>query len=193
MSAKEKDPSIGPGKVATRDHINVPSIIIRQSISFLLLKLVTLELIAAVLFTLLHPVLFSQALANEFLYIKNLADWIFLSAVIVKLYLTVYVVLAWINNFYEITPLLVRHRSGIVWVHKEQLSLDDIQSITVDQGILGKILNFGTLSLYDWKWRKDEFLYSIHSPTKYVKIIEELLPNLDEERHIIREHLMEEE
>ena len=113
--------------------------------------------------------------------------------VLIKIALTIYIVLAWLNEYYEVTNSLVRHKKGIFFVKKEQLSLADIQSITLHQGVLGKILNFGTICLYDWKWGKHEYLYAIHNPTKYVEIFEDLLPEIDEERDIfIREHIFKE-
>lgn len=191
--AEIRDRKFRNRKIAKKRQIIVPHVTIRQSISILLLKLIVLEIIAAIVFIIFHPILFSSQLTNTFPYIDLYNSSTFLLAVLVKMIITIYAVLAWLNEYFEITPSLVRHKKGILFVKVEQLALDDIQSITLQQGLLGKLFNFGTLSLFDWKWKKHEYLYDIHNPTKYLDIIEELLPGIDEERDIfISEHLFKE-
>lgn len=175
---------------AKKKVIFVSNINIRQSIAILLAKLIFLELIASITFLIFHPVLFSSQLSNVAPFIDLYSSRLFILAVLIKMIFTIYIVLAWLNEYYEVTPKLVRHKKGILFVHKEQLALEDIQSISLHQGLIGKIFNFGTLSLFDWKWRKHEYLYDIHNPTKYMEIIEDLLPGIDEERDIfISEHV----
>jgi|SRR5581483_1058291 len=190
---EERDRSIGPTKLFKREHINLFYVTIRQSISLLVIKLLLIEIISATIFLLARPLLFSNQLANLIPGIVTYGETIFVVAVILKMFLTMYIVLAWINHYYEITPTLVRQRRGIIWVQKEQLALDDIQSVTIEQGLMGKILDYGTISLFDWKWKKQEYLYAVHNPMKYIKILETLLPRIDQERHMIREHIMEDE
>lgn len=174
--------------------IFVTHVTIRQSISILLSRLIILEIIFAAIFVLFHPVIFSSNLSSLFPYLDLYSMRIFFLAVAIKLILTIYIVLSWLNEYYEISPALIKHRKGIIFVKKEQLALEDIQTISLEQGIIGKILNFGTLSIYDWKWKKYEYLYAIHNPLKYIEIIENLLPNIDEEKNvIIREHLIKKE
>lgn len=181
-------------KIARKESkITVSHLNIRQSIAILLAKLIFLELIASVIFLIFHPVLFSSQLSNVAPFIDIYSSRLFILAVFIKMILTIYIVLSWLNEYYEVTSKLVRHKKGILFVHKEQLALADIQSITLHQGLIGKLFNFGTLSLYDWKWRKHEYLYDIHNPTKYLDVIEELLPGIDEEKEIfISEHLFRE-
>lgn len=191
--AEIRDRKFRNRSAAKKRQIIVPHVTIRQSISILLLKLIVLEIIAAIVFVIFHPILFSSQFTNVFPYIDLYNTSTFFLAVLVKMIITIYAVLAWLNEYFEITPSLVRHKKGIFFVKVEQLALDDIQSITLQQGLLGKLLNFGTLSLFDWKWRKLEYLYDIHNPTKYLDIIETLLPGIDEEKDIfISEHLFKE-
>lgn len=191
--ADNRDRKFRNRRTAKKRQIIVPHVTIRQSISILLLKLIVLETIAAIIFVIFHPILFSSQFTNIFPYIDLYNTSAFFLAVLVKMAITIYAVLAWLNEYFEITPSLVRHKKGIFFVKVEQLALDDIQSITLQQGLIGKLLNFGTLSLFDWKWRRKEYLYDIHNPTKYLDIIEELLPGIDEEKDIfISEHLFKE-
>lgn len=181
-------------EIGKKKEIIVSHVTIRQSISLLLLKLIILEVIFSAIFIFFHPVLFSSQLADIISYFSSYNILFFLIAVVIKIVLTFYIVLAWLNEYYEITSSAVRHRKGIIFVRKEQLALADIQSITLHQGLIGKFLNFGTLSLFDWKWRKHEYLYAIHNPTKYLDIIEDLLPGIDEEKDVfIREHIFRED
>ncbi len=175
------------------EGITVSHINIRQSISILLLKLILLDVIAAALFIAFRTTLLSTQISNDFPYIDFYASRVFLLSVVLKSLLTIFIVLRWINEYYEIYPNSVSHKSGIIWVKKEQFTLRDIQSVRIEQGLIGKILNYGNLSLFDWKMRKHEHLYNIHNPMKYLRVIETLLPKFDEEKSIIRERIREDE
>lgn len=176
-------------KVAKNGKIYVSHINVRQSISLLLFKLIFLELIAGTIFITLQPV-FAAELSIRFPYFNIAAIGFYLAAVCIKMIVTAYIVLLWLNEYYEISPKVVLHKSGIFFVKKEQMSLDDIQSVSLRQGVLGRLLNFGTLSLYDWKWGKREYLYAIHNPMRYLKILESLLPAIDEEQTLVREDIL---
>ena len=175
------------------EGIVVSHITIRQSISILLLKLILLEIIAAIVFIVFRTTFLSTQATDMFPYLDIYTSRFFLFGVAIKTLLTIYISLRWINEYYEIFPNLVRHKRGLIWVKKEQFSLNDIQSVKVEQGLIGKIFNFGTLSLFDWKLKEYQYLYAIHNPMKYVKVVETLLPGIDEKKSIIREKIMEEE
>lgn len=175
------------------EGIAVSHINIRQSISILLLKLIALDAIASAAFIVFRTTLLSTQISDTFPYIDFYASRFFLLGVVFKILITIFIVLKWINEYYEIYPNLVRHKSGIIWIKKEQFTLRDIQYVEVEQGLIGKLLNYGTLSLFDWKMHQHQYLYNIHNPMKYLKVVETLLPGIDEEKHIIRERVMEEE
>ncbi|MFH1833197.1 MAG: PH domain-containing protein [Candidatus Levyibacteriota bacterium] len=185
-ATSENEKKFRTQRIGKKTEIIISHTTIRQSISILLLKLVFLEVISAIIFILFQPVLFSPQLSSSFPYINFHSIELFVIAAFLKILVTIYIVLSWLNEYYEITPNSVRHHSGIIFLKREQFSLNDIQSVILEQSLAGRLLNFGTLRLFDWKWRKHQNLYAIHNPIKYLEIIESLLPGVDQEESIIR-------
>lgn len=170
-------------------HVNV-----RQSIVFLITKLIVLDIIA----TSLALVFFSPLLVPLSMQIKtqiiSYNVWYFGLLLFGKILLTLFVVLEWLNEYYEITPVKIFHRRGIVWRREDAYDLssdksDRITSIGVQQGLLGRIFNYGTLFFYDRGVYKYYYLYYIHNPLRYLEILHHLLPNADIEKDIVREHI----
>lgn len=177
----------------TRDNkIQVSHINIRLSISILLLRLLVIELVGAILVILLHSSLFvfdGEVLEQMGMQTFNIL--FFSIFVFIKTALTVFVILQWLNEYYEITSTVIYHRKGLIFKTEEKYPLEHIGFVEVKQGIFGKILNFGTISLYDKGRNKYVDMYLIHNPMRYTRVIEELLPQVDEKKQILREHIIE--
>jgi len=166
---------------------------IRESIVFLLLKLLALDMIA-IIFVLIFfsPFLIPIAVETKLQLVSyNFAYFSVLA--FIKIFLTTFIILRWLNDNYEITPEVLIHKRGIIWQKEERYKLVHVKSFGLEQGILGKIFNYGTLRFYDWFLRKDYAIYLIHNPRKYLRILEDLLPYSDEIKATLREHFIEPE
>lgn len=97
----------------------------------------------------------------------------------IKIFLGCYVVLKWLNEYYEITPEYIAHKNGIFFKKQENYRLSLVRSINIADSFFGELLNFGTITLYDIRLNKYLDMYLIHNPRRYVKILEEILPNLE--------------
>ena len=117
--------------------------------------------------------------------------YVFIFLVFVKIVLSIYIVLEWLNEYYEVTPAMIYHRRGVVFKKEEKVPLTIIWQVELSQGVLGKLLNYGTINLFDQRFNKHMNLYLIHNPIRYYKILEELIPRLEERRDTIREHILE--
>src|SRR3954471_9013639 len=104
----------------TLTHVNG-----RQSISMLLSRIIVLDLIAVVCIALLFTGLcqFSPNLtfSNRVLS-YNTTFFIILG--ILKIISTVYIILMWLNDYYEIWPGKIIHRWGLIWKKEQQYSLE---------------------------------------------------------------------
>lgn len=167
------------GKICV-SHINI-----RQSIFFLVLKLILLDVMTAFL-----AVVYFAAVNNEFLpeiinsLILSYNLTFFLIMVTLKIAMTVYVVLRWITEYYEIWPTAVIHKSGFFFKNEEKHPFSQMRSLRCEQGFFGKIFGYGTLYLYNWYLKTNTPLYLIHNPIKYFHIIENLLPKSEKEKQI---------
>jgi membrane protein YdbS with pleckstrin-like domain len=169
------------------DHINV-----RQSIFLLMFRLILLDVIFAFL-TVLHVILVSnETILNIFSEIvSSYSLMFFLALLLVKIILAIYVVMGWINEYYEIWPNSIVHKSGFIVKHEERHPFTHIKSIKVEQGFFGKSFRFGTISIYDWYLEKSTSLYLIHNPIKYFNAIESLIPRTEEEKQVFQEGTVE--
>lgn len=167
-----------------REKILVSHINIRQSISVLVIKLIAIDAIAASGVAALY--IADLSLTFDF---SSLPIFIFL--VSLKIAVTTFVVLEWLNEYYEITPQAVIYKRGVIFKTIKRFALEKVRKIVVKQGVLGRMLNYGTLTLLDIRFIKYLDLYLIHNPMRYCRILEELIPNLEEEKEILREHIVE--
>lgn len=170
------------------DKIYVGHINIRQSIFFLMLKLIILDVMAAFL-AIVYFIFASNKLTLDVAgnIISSHGLTFFLTLFIAKITLSIYAILEWINEYYEIWPNLVIHKRGFIFKHEERHPYTHIKSIKVEQGFLGKNFGFGTITFYDWYLEKYTFLYLIHNPLKYFNIIENLIPRTEEEKLLFQE------
>lgn len=168
--------------------IQVTHLNIRQSVFFLVLKLILLDVFAAFL-----SIVYFSSVANKFMpailsstfLSYNLLFFVILAGI--KIVLSINVVMGWINEYYEIWPDTLMHNSGFLFNREEKHPLSHVKSIKLEQGFFGKTFGFGTISLYDWYLEKDFHLYLIHNPLKYLHVIEGLVPKAEEEKKVFQE------
>jgi membrane protein YdbS with pleckstrin-like domain len=174
-------------------NIQVTHVNIRLSISFLLLKLLLIEVIAAVGVVLFLSVALTDFITQLGFQLPIFSIPIYIVLVALKTAMTIFVLLQWLNDYYEITPELITHRKGILFRHEEKYPLVHMRIVEYNQGFFGKLLNFGTISLLDPIRIERIDLYQIHNPVRYAAILEEQLPDEVEKIDIFRRHLSEPE
>lgn len=171
------------------DKIHVSHINIRESIVFLIARLMTLDIIATFMVLLFFsPFLFPLPTEIK-MQIVNYNIWYFLVLICLKIILTFFVVLQWINHYYEITSSKVFHRHGIIWRKEDTYDMSLVTSIGIKQSLFGRIFNYGTLFFYDKGVYKYYYLNFIHNPLRYLDILHGLMPKADIEKDMIREHV----
>lgn len=175
-----------------KKQIIVSHITIRQSIFFLHLRLVALEIIAGLGLIILLMMSFSHELPTEIgqrIIELNIPVFIFL--VFIKLGFMIFIIVSWLNEYYEITPKEVIFKKGMLFKKEQKHLLKHIGKIEIEQGIFGRIFNFGTVKLFNWTTEKYIYLYLIHNPIKYQHILESITPEADFGRDVTREHILE--
>lgn len=162
------------------EKITLTYINIRQSIAILLTKLVVLDLILAIIVIGFYFILVQGGIIT-FAFATNTYLFLIVFTVIgaLKVFLTVYVVLLWLNEYYEITPENIIHKKGIIHRTTETYSLDKVRVIDVQDTFLGELFNYATVTLYDIRLHKYLDLYLIHNPKRYVKILKVIRPDLE--------------
>lgn len=175
----------------TLGHIDLPYVTVRQSIALLLLRLVVIEILSSFIVVIFNGFLISSVTINTIqpLIVQfNVPIYIFL--VILKIILVIYVVLQWVNEYYKITPKEIIHKKGFIFKKEEKYKIYHVAEISLEQGFFGKIFNCGTIKLFDWATDKTAYLYLIHNPVRYKNVLHKLIPEADEEKKVLREHII---
>lgn len=160
--------------------ITVTNINIRESIAVLLTKLVFVDIFAAICvvgfyFLLVQGERFALDLSQD----TYLFFIMFLIVGAIKIILDIYIVLQWLNEYYEITPDNIIYKSGIIHKKTRMFRLNLIRAMNVNDTFLGEIFNFATITLYDIRMNKYLDMYLIHNADRYAKIIKSLLPEIE--------------
>ena len=189
-----KEKLLGVLQNETGKNIVITHVTIRQSISFLVLRLLSIEIMAAIAIIVFHTLILRsdiRQLVGDDILIFNIP--LFILLVVIKTVITIFVIIQWLNEYYEITTKDIVHRRGLILKKEERHLLQHIGSVSIEQGVFGRIFNFGTLKLFNWTKEKYVYLYLIHNPMKYLHIMEELLPDADKSKWTVREHILEPE
>lgn len=169
------------GKQITLTYLNI-----RQSIAILLTKLVFIDIIFAVIIITIYFGLIQGGAVTEFA-ASNLV--VFLTAFgivgILKILIAIYVVLQWLNEYYEITPEYIVHKHGVLFKKQEHYRLDHVRSIDVQDIFIGELFNFATITLFDIRLNKYMDMYLVHNAKRYARILKQLRPDIEmKEDHV---------
>lgn len=175
-----------------RKKISVGHVHVRLSISFLLLRLAFVDLLTTLFFAFIYTLIVTTfSVSNINSLSPALTITIFIVVKVIESLLTLYILTEWLSDYYEITPYAVIHKYGVIFKKEDRWGIQNIKQVRLEQGLMGNFMNYGSILLFDWRLNKYAELYSIHNPVRHVKILEQLLPNIDEHKSTIREHLVE--
>lgn len=94
--------------------------------------------------------------------------------IVFELYLIANVTLSWANNTYLIAGKHIIRRTGILHVEEDVFHFDNIRSISINQSFLGKIFNYGDITLKtsaSGGYQGDVVMVGVTNPKKYEEIL----------------------
>jgi uncharacterized membrane protein YdbT with pleckstrin-like domain len=154
------------------------SYLIRQSVVFLVFRILTVEVLILISHFLIRYIL------QQLFTLINApfsVELLFIEAVFVQfinLYFLVVVVLSWINEYYVLNPKEVVIKKGILSSRSTTYEFANLQSMTIRQSFWGRIFNYGTIKLYNPVLRTDVYLTNIPNPQKSGAIIQQHQPDI---------------
>ena len=159
----------------TLTHLNI-----RQSIAILVVKLVVVDIILSIIVV---GIYFLIIQGEQFIQGASRSPVVFLilfgTIGFIKIFITVFIVLQWLTEYYEITPEAIVHKRGILSKKTESYALNKVRAMTIQDTFIGEMCNFATLTLYDVRLNKYLDMYLIHNPARYAKVLKLLRPNLE--------------
>lgn len=95
-----------------------------------------------------------------------------------------YRILKWFCRYYEMTDKEVVLHKGLIFQERRYYSLDKVESVVVQQSLLGRFLNYGTihLTLYYSDAPIDVCLDDVPHPNRYEKILQRNLQDFGHKR-----------
>ncbi len=155
---------------------DVALVTFRQSIFFLIYRLIGIEILLALLYLLLRiPKTFLFGLDIPFDTLVQI-QWIgvvyFIILSIIQTALVIYVVIQYESQSYEVHQQLLAKNSGIINKNTETYSIRNIESVIVKQGILGRLFKYGDVTIHNPALKQDFHLPGIPNPHYYADLIE---------------------
>lgn len=169
-----------------KKHITLTYLNIRESITILLTKLIFIDLMLAALallyyFLILEGERFVAGISSNI----TLFLVVFTVIAVFKMTMTCYVILDWLNEYYEITPEHIIHKHGIIFRKTEHYRLNNVRAMKIKDSLLGEMFNFATITLYDIRLIKYLDMYLVHNARRYAKILKEIRPQIEmKEDHV---------
>ena len=125
MNIKDKMKTLGLNEEGDERKIVVSHVTIRQSISFLIFRLIVLEIISSALIILFYSTLVPTGIVEN-LFGGSYGAYntlLFILFVIGKTFFMTFIIVVWLNEYYEITPKEVIHKSGLFFRKEERPDL----------------------------------------------------------------------
>jgi len=86
--------------------------------------------------------------------------------------LTLYLFLKWFSESYTLKEGYIIHRWGILLIRERRFKLDNVESITYVQSILGRIFQYGTIQIRYPSDERVEQLSAVAYPDQFVGMVE---------------------
>jgi hypothetical protein len=154
------------------------SYVLRQSTFFLIFRVLGVEVLMLTSHFFLRylieqiTTLFSFPFSIETLIVEAF------SVQLINLYFLIVVVLSWVNEYYILNPKEVIIKKGILSSRSTTYEFANLQSMTIRQSFWGRILNYGTIKLYNPVLRADVYLTNIPNPEKAGLVIQRNQPDI---------------
>lgn len=161
--------------------INKPSqqtdiLVIRKSAALMIVKLITFELLAGFIYILLRLALraLDLELDTEFSLdpLALIKSFFFL---LIEIAVAGYVILQWLNNYYIFTSREVKYITGTFTKREMNYSLSNIQSVSFEQGLIERVLNYGNIKIFSPALKQELFLTEVTSPRQIVETIKQVI------------------
>lgn len=108
----------------------------------------------------------------------------FWSLRVIEAILLIAVFLRWYFIYYIISTDAVSRHKGVLFKKVETYDLQSIRSLTVFQGLFGRLFNYGTIVMTSPLLKKDVKLKNINNPLRHAQILDSQRLKLIEDKEI---------
>ena len=159
-------------KVLIGDQDGGYSYYVRQSIFILIIRLILGEAFIGLLFFLVRFPVITNTEPLNFYYLSGIAYALVVAAIqIANIIIILYINLTWLRTTYTVRQKDIIVHRGIIHVTEVEYSTERIETVNVDQGIIGRIFNYGSVRVFNPVLKEDVVLENIPSPYLYAAVI----------------------
>lgn len=157
---------------------NSYSYTIRKTTAMLIMRIVIVEVLIMTVHYLVRVLMYAIAkqLNVELSLIALTVEMVIIQVINVSLLMIG--VLNWISEIYVLNPKELVVKRGIFSSQATTYEFSNLQSMTVNQSIWGRILNYGNIRLYNPVLREEVIMTNIPSPHMYGSIIQQHNPDI---------------
>ena len=153
------------------------SYIARTSLVLIGLRLVLLEILMELLYLLPKIVGTMFFSSTPYLVQLNIAlGIVFLCLTIIQILLIIFVFIRWDGHYWEIRESEIIEWKGMLSKQKTTHSFVHIESLEFQQSLMGRLCNYGTITLYIPTFKRDIILADISNPNRILEILQRELP-----------------
>lgn len=163
--------------------------IIRHSHIVLVSKLFAIQILLVFLYLVVRLpkiALFSRLDNSQNIVLNYISLGYFMVLSLIELILVLKVTLDWANNIYEIRDDSIIHRQGIFTLKEDVYTLRNLGSATLHQSFMGKLLNYGTITISSPILKHEFHLLNVHNPGKIVQSFKDNIGEKTKKADIIR-------
>lgn len=156
----------------------VPPIVVRRSVTLFVLRVIFLELVFEVIYLSWRGLIHFLPFSFENIIVLNAISIVFflVFVTIIQNIFLIFITLNWVNDYYEIRPDEIAHITGIFSKTQKTYPYRDIQSITIHQGFIGRLFNYGSVNLYIPALGQELYFNEVSSPEKFVELVKSADP-----------------
>jgi uncharacterized membrane protein YdbT with pleckstrin-like domain len=162
-------------------------IIIRKSIAMFVIRVILLELVFEVMYLTWRGLIHFLPFSVETVITLNSISLIFFLILVTVIQNTVliYIALIWSNDYYEFRANDIAHFKGVLTKSKQSYQYQDIQSISIQQSILGRLFNYGNITLLIPTIGHDVHFNEVTDPKSFVELLKSIKPDVQGPRYIL--------
>lgn len=154
-----------------------PLYAIRRSVILFLLRLGAVQLLLGATYVLWRWLIEQEAVfggaARAALYAHS---WqAFLGVTVVQVLVFFALTLSWYFDFLLILPTEIVHRKGVVARQEQIYPYQNIQALRMRQSVFGRMLNYGTISIFISTLGYELHFHHITNPEEFMETVEQII------------------
>lgn len=159
---------------------------IRRSTYTLLFKIILAEFLTEILYLSIGALINFASAGNPNINVEQLRFSLGLIMTAIGLGLFIAIISLWINEGISVDNDEITYKNGVFNSKVSTYPYANIQRVTVEQSVIGKMFNFGTINLYTPLLGQDLVFHEMPSPHELAAIIKQKLNKPDREQFLIR-------